>query len=52
MGPDISRICAVCELRCLNVAELTKIAEEHFGPGTKIESSGEVCGGCGGKFVA
>ncbi|KAJ4270452.1 hypothetical protein NW762_002134 [Fusarium torreyae] len=52
MAPDISRICAVCELRCLKVTELTRIAEECFGPGTKIEASGEVCGGCGGKFVA
>ncbi|KAM0506348.1 hypothetical protein ACHAP8_001384 [Fusarium lateritium] len=52
MAPDISRICAVCELRCLKVAELTRVADENFGPGTKIESSGEVCGGCGGKFVA
>lgn len=52
MGPDISRICAVCELRCLKVSELEKVAEEHHGPGTKVESSGEACGGCGGKFVA
>ncbi|RGP75304.1 hypothetical protein FSPOR_926 [Fusarium sporotrichioides] len=52
MAPDISRICAVCELRCLKVAELTRVAVENFGPGTMIESSGEVCGGCGGKFVA
>ncbi|KAL4729394.1 hypothetical protein ACLX1H_003811 [Fusarium chlamydosporum] len=52
MAPDISRICAVCELRCLKVAELTRVAVENFGPGTSIESSGEVCGGCGGKFVA
>ncbi|KAK7409457.1 hypothetical protein QQX98_008365 [Neonectria punicea] len=52
IGPDISRICSVCELRCLKVSELSRIAEEQFGPGTKIESSGEACGGCGGKFVA
>lgn len=52
LAPDISRICAVCELRCLKVSELTKIAEEHLSPGTVVESSGEVCGGCGGKFVA
>lgn len=52
MAPDISRICAVCELRCLKVTELTRVAIENFGPGTRIESSGEVCGGCGGKFVA
>ncbi|KAF4963669.1 hypothetical protein FSARC_8313 [Fusarium sarcochroum] len=52
MAPDISRICAVCELRCLKVAELARVAEQWLGPGTKIESSGEVCGGCGGKFVA
>ncbi|KAH7165584.1 peptidase C13 family-domain-containing protein [Dactylonectria macrodidyma] len=52
MGPDISRMCAVCELRCLKVSELSKIAEECIGPGTRVESSGEVCGGCGGKFVA
>ncbi|KAF4999144.1 hypothetical protein FGRMN_2672 [Fusarium graminum] len=52
MAPDISRICAVCELRCLKVAELSRVAEEHFGPGAKVESSGEVCGGCAGKFVA
>ena len=52
MAPDISRICAVCELRCLKVTELTRIAVENFGPGTRIESSGETCGGCGGKFVA
>ncbi|KAI5463201.1 hypothetical protein BGZ63DRAFT_505263 [Mariannaea sp. PMI_226] len=52
MGPDISRICAVCELRCLKVSELIRLAEEQYGPGTKVESSGEACGGCGGKFVA
>ncbi|KAJ3465501.1 hypothetical protein MRS44_006159 [Fusarium solani] len=52
MAPDISRICAVCELRCLKVTELTRIAEELLGAGTMVESSGEVCGGCGGKFVA
>ncbi|RFN53520.1 hypothetical protein FIE12Z_2128 [Fusarium flagelliforme] len=52
MAPDISRICAVCELRCLKVTELSRIAVENFGPGTRIESSGETCGGCGGKFVA
>ncbi|KAF5020505.1 hypothetical protein F66182_7468 [Fusarium sp. NRRL 66182] len=52
MAPDISRICAVCELRCLKVTELARVAEKHFGPGAKVESSGEVCGGCGGKFVA
>ncbi|CAJ0549093.1 Ff.00g027060.m01.CDS01 [Fusarium sp. VM40] len=52
MAPDISRICAVCELRCLKVAELTRVAEEHFGSGTRVESSDEVCGGCAGKFVA
>jgi hypothetical protein len=52
MAPDISRICAVCELRCLKVTELTRIADEHLGAGTMVESSGEVCGGCGGKFVA
>ncbi|KAM0321968.1 hypothetical protein ACHAPQ_009193 [Fusarium lateritium] len=52
MAPDISRICAVCELRCLKVAELSRVAEEHFGPGTRVESSDEVCGGCAGKFVA
>ncbi|KAM0206461.1 hypothetical protein ACHAQI_008188 [Fusarium lateritium] len=46
MAPDISRICAVCELRCLKVAELSRVAEEHFGPGTRVESSDEVCGGC------
>lgn len=52
MGPDISRICAVCELRCLKVSELSKIADEYIGSGTTVESSGEACGGCGGKFVA
>ncbi|KAM5348381.1 hypothetical protein ACJ41O_008205 [Fusarium nematophilum] len=26
--------------------------EQHLGLGTEVESSGEVCGGCGGKFVA
>ncbi|EXK35351.1 hypothetical protein FOXG_06333 [Fusarium oxysporum f. sp. lycopersici 4287] len=52
MAPDISRICAVCELRCLKVAELKRVVETHFGPGANVQASGEVCGGCGGKFVA
>ncbi|EWZ42216.1 hypothetical protein FOCG_02615 [Fusarium oxysporum f. sp. radicis-lycopersici 26381] len=52
MAPDISRICAVCELRCLKVAELKRVVETHFGPEANVQASGEVCGGCGGKFVA
>ncbi|KLP02046.1 uncharacterized protein FFB20_10295 [Fusarium fujikuroi] len=52
MAPDISRICAVCELRCLKVSELKRVVETHFGPGANVQASGEVCGGCGGKFVA
>ncbi|KAH7328089.1 hypothetical protein B0I35DRAFT_472839 [Stachybotrys elegans] len=52
MRPSISRICAVCGLRCLNVSEQARIARLHLGEGVVLESSGEVCGRCGGKFVA
>ncbi|KAF5700026.1 hypothetical protein FGLOB1_11039 [Fusarium globosum] len=41
MAPDISRICAVCELRCLKVSELKRVVETHFGPGANVQASGE-----------
>lgn len=51
LAPGISRVCSVCDLRCLNVSELSRIATEHIGPDAAVESLGEVCGGCGGKFL-
>lgn len=51
MSPGVSRVCSVCDLRCLNLSELSRIAKEHLGPATVVESAGEVCGGCGGKFL-
>ncbi|TWU76419.1 hypothetical protein ED733_006852 [Metarhizium rileyi] len=51
MAPGVSRVCSVCELRCLNLPELSRIAKAHLGPDTVVESAGDVCGGCGGKFL-
>ncbi|KAG6006418.1 hypothetical protein E4U21_007084 [Claviceps maximensis] len=51
LAPGISRICSVCDLRCLNISELSRIATSHIGPGSVVESLGEACGGCGGKFL-
>lgn len=51
MAPGVSRVCSVCELRCLNVSELSRVAKDHLGPETVVESAGDVCGGCGGKFL-
>ncbi|KAK4079930.1 hypothetical protein Trihar35433_1035 [Trichoderma harzianum] len=52
LAPGISRVCGVCKMRCLKVSELEKLAEEHFGSVDAVgDSQGEVCGGCGGKFV-
>lgn len=51
MAPGVSRVCSVCELRCLNLSELSRMAKEYLGAETVGESSGEVCGGCGGKFL-
>ncbi|KAG6007019.1 hypothetical protein E4U54_000076 [Claviceps lovelessii] len=45
LAPGISRICSVCDLRCLNISELSRIATEHIGPGAVVESLGEACGG-------
>ncbi|KAK5998351.1 GPI-anchor transamidase [Cladobotryum mycophilum] len=52
MAPGVSRVCGVCKLRCLKVSELEKLAREYLGSSEGVTaSSGEVCGGCGGKFV-
>ncbi|KAG5940890.1 hypothetical protein E4U53_007526 [Claviceps sorghi] len=51
LAPGTSRICSVCSLRCLTISELSRIATEHISPGTVVESLGEACGGCGGKFL-
>ncbi|KAL6881363.1 transcription factor IIIC subunit delta N-term domain-containing protein [Trichoderma novae-zelandiae] len=52
MAPGISRVCGVCKMRCLTVSELEKLAEEHIGSVEGVgDAQGEVCGGCGGKFV-
>ncbi|KAG5980132.1 hypothetical protein E4U55_004355 [Claviceps digitariae] len=51
LAPGISRICSVCDLRCLNISELSRIATEHIASGAVVESLGEACGGCGGKFL-
>lgn len=51
MAPGISRVCAVCELRCLKASELDKLAMQYLREDIEIDSGAEVCGGCGGKFV-
>lgn len=51
MAPGISRVCAVCGLRCLQTAELARLAREHLGHGVPLDMSAEICGGCGGKFI-
>ncbi|OAQ97125.1 hypothetical protein LLEC1_03220 [Akanthomyces lecanii] len=51
MAPGISRVCAVCGLRCLQTAELAKLAREHLGQDVPLDLSAEICGGCGGKFI-
>jgi hypothetical protein len=48
--PGISRACGVCGARTLRVAELTK-AVPGLEEVVEKEVSGEVCGGCGGKFL-
>jgi hypothetical protein len=54
LKPGISRTCAVCGLRCLRGKELHRLAEEgHLGPrGGRLDISVDLCGVCGGKFVA
>ncbi|POR38367.1 Uncharacterized protein TPAR_01426, partial [Tolypocladium paradoxum] len=52
MAPGVSRLCAVCGLRCLKVSELSTIAKKYIGPDAVVDSAGDVCGGCGGKFVS
>lgn len=52
MAPGVSRLCAVCGLRCLKVGELAAVARRLVGPDAVVDSTGDVCGGCGGKFVA
>ncbi|KAF4513623.1 hypothetical protein G6O67_000871 [Ophiocordyceps sinensis] len=52
MAPGVSRLCAVCGLRCLSVAELAALARRLLGPDAVVDSAGDVCGGCRGKFVA
>ncbi|PON21332.1 hypothetical protein TGAM01_v209783 [Trichoderma gamsii] len=52
LAPGISRVCGVCKMRCLKVSELEKLAEEYLGSVDAVgDAQGEVCGGCGGKFV-
>jgi hypothetical protein len=54
MEPGVSRICAVCGLRCLNTPTLMRVARETLEEGTAakvLEAVEERCGGCGGKFV-
>ncbi|KAM3446110.1 hypothetical protein MY3296_009979, partial [Beauveria thailandica] len=51
MAPGVSRVCAVCGLRCLQTAELARLAGEHLGRDVPLDLSAETCGGCGGKFI-
>lgn len=51
MAPGISRVCAVCGLRCLQTAELARLAEKYLGRDVTLDLSAEICGGCGGKFI-
>ncbi|KJZ79264.1 hypothetical protein HIM_01415 [Hirsutella minnesotensis 3608] len=50
MAPGVSRLCAVCGLRCLEAAELAALAKQHLGADAVVDST-QVCGNCGGKFV-
>ncbi|KAJ2972603.1 hypothetical protein NQ176_g7066 [Zarea fungicola] len=51
MAPGISRVCAVCGLRCLKPSELEKLSKEFLDDTVKIDTAAELCGGCGGKFI-
>ncbi|KHN95711.1 Peptidase C13, legumain [Metarhizium album ARSEF 1941] len=51
MAPAVSRVCSVCGLRCLKLSELVRTARRHLGADAAVESAGELCGGCGGKFL-
>ncbi|KND93307.1 hypothetical protein TOPH_02370 [Tolypocladium ophioglossoides CBS 100239] len=52
MAPGASRLCAVCGLRCLKGSELSTIAKKYIGLDAVVDLAGDVCGGCGGKFVS
>ncbi|KAM0285952.1 hypothetical protein ACHAQH_001139 [Verticillium albo-atrum] len=52
LAPGISRACGVCGRRCLAAAEIVKIAEKHGVEAVIDPSAVELCGGCGGKFIA
>ncbi|EGX92852.1 hypothetical protein CCM_04224 [Cordyceps militaris CM01] len=52
MAPGISRVCAVCGMRCLQVSELHRLAKEHLGHDMTLDVHAEICGGCGGKFIS
>ncbi|CAG9997974.1 unnamed protein product [Clonostachys byssicola] len=53
MAPGVSRVCAVCQRRCLRHSELTKLAMEHLAQDPlSVPPSEDLCGACGGKFVS
>lgn len=51
MAPGISHACGICGLRTLSAAAMLQAAQEH-GIDLAGETAVEVCGGCGGKFIA
>ncbi|EEY14884.1 conserved hypothetical protein [Verticillium alfalfae VaMs.102] len=52
LAPGISRACGVCGRRCLAAEQITRIAETHGVEAVVDPSAVELCGGCGGKFIA
>lgn len=52
LAPGISRVCAVCQRRCLQESELKRLLEQHSEDSSSLDSLALTCGGCGGKFVA
>lgn len=53
MAPGVSRVCAVCQRRCLRHSELTKLAMEYLEQDPlSVPPSEDLCGACGGKFVS
>ncbi|CRK09923.1 hypothetical protein BN1723_009093 [Verticillium longisporum] len=52
LAPGISRACGVCGRRCLAARQIASIAETHGVEAVVDPSAVELCGGCGGKFIA
>lgn len=50
VAPNVSHTCGVCGMKCLKSEELINIAP-HLRDIIVEDISGEICGGCGGKFT-